>query len=77
MLAQRYNVSTSGQMSLPAKARRRWGLDRGGSVDVLDLGFGVLILPSGGSAELLDRLLPADEHLAFVHATDDPDLITT
>lgn len=77
MLAQRYNVSTSGQMSLPAKARRRWGLERGGPVEVLDLGFGILTVPEGGAAELLDRLLPADEHLAFVHGIDDPDLATT
>jgi hypothetical protein len=74
---QRYLVSSSGQMSLPASARRRWDLGEGGPVDVLDLGFGVLTLPAGGSADLLDSLLTREDHLAFVAALDDPDLETT
>ena len=41
---QRYLVSASGQMSVPAAVRHRWHLDQGGPVDVIDLGFGVLRL---------------------------------
>ena len=75
---QRFQVSSSGQMSLPAAARRRWRLARGGPVDVLDLGFGVLTVPSGQAPRLLDDLLSAAEHQQFVDAlADDPDLATT
>jgi hypothetical protein len=75
---QEFLVSTSGQMSLPAEARHRWHLDRGGPVDVLDLGFGVLTLPKGEGRHLLGDLLSRDEHAAFVESLqDDPDLATT
>ncbi len=47
-------VSERGQMSLPATARRRWGLDDGGPVGYLDLGDAVLIVPGG-----VDRLRAA------------------
>jgi bifunctional DNA-binding transcriptional regulator/antitoxin component of YhaV-PrlF toxin-antitoxin module len=40
-------VSTRGQMSLPAAARHRWGLDGGGEVGYLDLGNAVLLIPGG------------------------------
>ena len=71
-------MSSSGQMSLPAPARRRWGLDNGGPVDVLDLGFGVLTVPKGEGARLLDDLLGRDEHAAYVRSlADDSDLATT
>ena len=71
-----FRVSTSGQMSLPAAVRRRWDLDRGGQVDVVDLGFGVLTVPAGTAGRLLDEVLPAEEHYAAVAAEDDPDLIS-
>jgi bifunctional DNA-binding transcriptional regulator/antitoxin component of YhaV-PrlF toxin-antitoxin module len=75
---QEYLVSSSGQMSLPAKARHRWGLDRGGPVDVIDLGFGVLTVPSGEGRRLLGDLVGREEHAAFVATlSDDPDLATT
>ncbi len=74
---ERFRVSTSGQMSLPAAARRRWDLERGGPVEVLDLDFGVLVLPEGGAGHLLDLVYPADAHYAFVEQDDDPDLQTT
>ena len=71
-------MSSSGQMSLPAAARRRWDLDDGGPVDVLDLGFGVLTVPRGEGRQLLNDLLGRDEHAAFVRSlADDPDLATT
>ena len=73
-----FRVSSSGQMSLPAAARRRWGLDGGGPVDVLDLGFGVLTVPRGEGRQLLNDLLGRDDHAAFVRSlADDPDLATT
>jgi bifunctional DNA-binding transcriptional regulator/antitoxin component of YhaV-PrlF toxin-antitoxin module len=72
-----FKVSTSGQMSLPAAVRHRWKLDKGGQVDVIDLGFGVLTVPAGGALRLLDELLPADVHYAKVAEEDDPDLATT
>lgn len=75
--AEQFLVSTSGQMSLPAAARRRWGLTQGGPVDVLDLGFGVLTVPAGSSGALLDDLLSSDDHREFVAELDDPELATT
>lgn len=73
-----YTVSTSGQMSLPAAARHRWRLDRGGPVDVIDLGYGVLTVPQGEGRRLLSDVLNRDDHAAFVESlADDPDLATT
>jgi bifunctional DNA-binding transcriptional regulator/antitoxin component of YhaV-PrlF toxin-antitoxin module len=40
-------VSSRGQMSLPATARHRWGLDDGGEVGYLDIGDAVVIVPGG------------------------------
>ncbi|MBX3313289.1 MAG: AbrB/MazE/SpoVT family DNA-binding domain-containing protein [Actinobacteria bacterium] len=78
MALQEYLVSKSGQMSLPAAARHRWGLDEGGPVDVIDLGFGVLTVPAGTGPALLNDLLDRDRHAAFVESLDDdPDLATT
>ncbi len=75
---QEYLVSASGQMSLPAAARHRWNLDHGGSVDVIDLGFGVLTMPKGTGRQLLNDLVSRDDHARFVRSLeDDPDLATT
>ncbi|MGH9170822.1 MAG: AbrB/MazE/SpoVT family DNA-binding domain-containing protein [Acidimicrobiales bacterium] len=71
-----FKVSSSGQMSLPAAVRRRWHLEGGGQVDLLDLGFGVLAVPAGYAGHLLDEILPAEAHYAAVAAEDDPDLLT-
>ncbi len=49
-------MSTRGQMSLPASARHRWGLDDGGEVGYLDIGDAVVIVP-GGLAQLRRELL--------------------
>lgn len=74
---QEYLVSSSGQMSLPAEVRRRWSLVDGGPVEVLDLGFGVLTVPRGVSARLLDDLVSREEHAAFVESlSQDDDLAT-
>lgn len=77
MDVQRYLVSSSGQMSLPAEVRRRWDLVEGGPVDVIDLGFGVLTIPHGDGPALLADLLAREQHAAFVSGLDDPDLRTT
>ena len=77
MKTETFRVSTSGQMSLPASARHRWNLDQGGQVDVIDLGFGVLTVPAGQARRLLDAILPAADHYAFVDADDDLDLATS
>lgn len=75
---QRYLISASGQMSIPAAARHRWHLDQGGPVDVLDLGFGVLTVPAGDAKRLLGDLLSREDHATFVKSlADDPDLATT
>lgn len=75
---QEYLVSSSGQLSLPAAARHRWNLDLGGPVEVVDLGFAVLMCPKGHARRLLDDLLPRDTHAEFVASlAGDPDLSTT
>ena len=75
---QRFLVSSSGQMSVPAAVRHRWHLDDGGPVDVIDLGFGVLTVPAGDARHLLGDLLGRDVHAQFVATVaDDPDLATT
>lgn len=51
-------ISQRGQMSLPASARRRWGLAEGGEVGYLDLGDALVLVP-GGIDALRRRLLEA------------------
>jgi len=70
-------VSSSGQMSVPAAVRHRWGLDQGGRVTVIDLGDAVVLLPPGSRHQLIANALTAAEHRQFVASLDDPDLATT
>ncbi len=70
-------VSTSGQMSVPAAVRRRWGLEQGGRVTVVDLGDAVVLLPPGGRQKLLAEALSGEEHRRLVASLDDPDLAST
>jgi AbrB family looped-hinge helix DNA binding protein len=70
-------VSKSGQMSVPASVRRRWGLTDGGRVTVIDLGDAVVLLPPGARQKLLSEALSREDHLALVRSLDDPDLATT
>lgn len=70
-------VSSSGQMSVPAAVRHRWGLDQGGRVTVIDLGDAVVILPAGSRHQLIANALSEAEHRQFVAALDDPDLSTS
>lgn len=72
-----YLVSKSGQMSVPAEVRRRWGLADGGRVLVVDLGDAVVLLPPEARQKLLGNALPAEQHHRFVEGLDDPDLATT
>lgn len=51
-------ISSRGQMSLPASARHRWGLDEGGDVGYLDLGDAIVLVP-GGVDQLRAALLDA------------------
>lgn len=70
-------VSSSGQMSVPAPVRHRWGLTHGGRVTVIDLGDAVVLLPSGARQKLLADALSTEEHRQYVESLDDPDLATT
>ena len=69
-------VSSRGQMSLPASARHRWGLDDGGEVGFLDIGDAIVIVP-GGVDKLRAALLEAVTDADWEHARNgfgDPDL---
>jgi bifunctional DNA-binding transcriptional regulator/antitoxin component of YhaV-PrlF toxin-antitoxin module len=66
-------------MSLPAEARRRWNLDKGGTVEIADLRDSLLIVPAGRGG--LRRLLRAAiedaggyTKLAQATAAGEPDL---
>ena len=63
-------------MSLPAMARRRWGLDCGGKVGFLDIGDEVLLVPGGVEnlrREMLESVSDQDWQLARA-GFGDPDL---
>ncbi len=62
-------VSQRGQMSLPAEARHRWGLDGGGEVGYLDVGDAVILIP-GGVDSLRRRLFEALTEEDWAHARD-------
>lgn len=69
-------ISSRGQMSLPATARHRWGLDEGGDVGYLDLGDAVVLVP-GGVDQLRAALLDAVTEDIWESARNgfgDPDL---
>ena len=70
-------VSRSGQMSVPAMVRHRWGLEHGGRVTVIDLGDAVVLLPPGSRHQLIANALTAEEHRQFVARLNDADLATT
>jgi AbrB family looped-hinge helix DNA binding protein len=79
MAIAEFKVSDRGQMSLPAEARRRWNLEKGGTVEIADLGDALLIVPAGrGGLRALLRTAVDDAggyaKLAKVVAMDEPDL---
>ncbi len=52
-------ITERGQMSLPAQARHRWGLDGGGEVGWVDLGDVLVLVPGGitaARAALLEQI---------------------
>lgn len=56
-------VSSRGQMSLPAAARRRWGLEDGGELAFIDVDDFVILMPGGVKRlrrELLEQLTRGD-----------------
>jgi bifunctional DNA-binding transcriptional regulator/antitoxin component of YhaV-PrlF toxin-antitoxin module len=53
-----YKISTSGQISLPAKLRRRWDVGEGGFIETLYFGPGMLIIPLSTSKTLLEASFP-------------------
>jgi bifunctional DNA-binding transcriptional regulator/antitoxin component of YhaV-PrlF toxin-antitoxin module len=68
-------VSHRGQTSLPADLRRRWGIDQGGDVGIIDLGGAALIVPGGvASARAEVYRVLRDRYAAGLAALDDPDL---
>lgn len=71
-------VSHRGQMSLPASARHRWGLDDGGDVSFVDVGDAVVLIREG-VIELRDRLIDAvtdDDWERARRGFGDPDLVS-
>ena len=79
MTVTNYRVSDRGQMALPAEARRRWNLLEGGTVEVVDVGAALIIVPAGrGGLRSLLRAAIDDaggyDTLAARVANDDPDL---
>jgi len=79
MAITEFKVSERGQMALPADARRRWNLDKGGTVEIADLGESLLIVPAGrGGLRALLRAAIDDAggyaKLAKAAAADEPEL---
>ncbi len=68
-------VSHRGQTTLPAILRRRWGIEEGGEIGVLDLGNAALVVPGGiESAKLeLFRVLKTT-YADGLDQLDDPEL---
>jgi bifunctional DNA-binding transcriptional regulator/antitoxin component of YhaV-PrlF toxin-antitoxin module len=71
-------VSRRGQMSLPAPARHRWGLDDGGELGAIDLGSSVLLVPGGEAAvrRALAEAVGDGRYADAVAEIEDPDLRT-
>jgi bifunctional DNA-binding transcriptional regulator/antitoxin component of YhaV-PrlF toxin-antitoxin module len=69
-------VSSRGQMSMPASARRRWALEGGGDVGYIDVGDAVLIVPGGvaGLRRLLLDMVSGDDWEQAQSGFGDPDL---
>lgn len=68
------HVSHPGQMSVPASAWHRWGLDAGGEVGCIDLGDAVVIVPGRVDAlrrHLLDAVTDDDWNHARTGFGDD------
>ena len=68
-------VSHRGQTTLPANLRRKWGIEEGGEVGVLDLGNAALIIPGGVESAKLElfRVLKTT-YSDGLDQLDDPEL---
>lgn len=68
-------VSHRGQTSLPAELRRRWGIDAGGDIGIIDLGDAALLVPGGVDVARDElRSVLRERYEAAVEAITDPDL---
>lgn len=74
--ASEVKVSNRGQMCLPAPARRRWGLEAGGSVGVIDLDGSLLLVPGGLEAarQAIREAVAGGRYEAAVASLNDEDL---
>lgn len=68
-------VSHRGQANLPAELRRRWGIEDGGEVGIIDLGDAALVVPGGlqVARNELRRVL-RDRYELGIAGIDEPDL---
>ena len=68
-------VTPHGQTTLPAELRRRWAIERGGEVGIIDLGDAALVVPGGvePARRELHRVL-RDRYEVGLASLEDPDL---
>lgn len=72
-------VSERGQMCLPAEIRRRWGIEDGGRLRLVDMGGHVALLPNETIESVwtaLREAVESGEYARWVAEIDDPDLRT-
>jgi bifunctional DNA-binding transcriptional regulator/antitoxin component of YhaV-PrlF toxin-antitoxin module len=71
-----FKVSPRGQLSLPADVRRRWGIEAGGSVEMVDLGRWVLLVPGGEGTlrRMVGEIVTPELYEELLAEIDDPDL---
>ncbi len=79
MAISQHRVSAIGRLTLPAKARHRWRIADGGTVEIADLGTALVVLPAGrgGLKAMLSEALEEAggyQSLARLVAADEPDL---
>lgn len=68
------NITSQGQISIPVKLRRKYGMDKAGKVIVRDVDNAIVLTPSGdidslmGSLHTKKRFTRAQERAAFEEA---------